>query len=49
MNCLTPKKALEGHCGFLAANLYARSTFGACVQPSPPHPNNGSSLPVARF
>lgn len=28
MNCLTPKKALEGHCGFLAANLYARSIFG---------------------
>lgn len=28
MNCLTPKKALEGDCGFLAANLYARSIFG---------------------
>lgn len=29
MACLTPKSALEGDCGFLAANLYARSIFGA--------------------
>ncbi|XP_064397244.1 coatomer subunit beta-like isoform X2 [Halichondria panicea] len=28
MNCLTPKQALSGECGFLAANLYARSIFG---------------------
>ena len=28
MNCLTPRSALEGDCGFLAANLYARSIFG---------------------
>ena len=28
MNCLTPKQALTGGCGFLAANLYARSIFG---------------------
>lgn len=28
MNCLTPKQALTGECGFLAANLYARSVFG---------------------
>lgn len=28
MRCLTPKSALEGDCGFLAANLYARSVFG---------------------
>eukprot|EP01128_Nolandella_sp_AFSM9_P004837 TRINITY_DN2257_c0_g1_i1.p1 TRINITY_DN2257_c0_g1~~TRINITY_DN2257_c0_g1_i1.p1 ORF type:complete len:318 (-),score=66.98 TRINITY_DN2257_c0_g1_i1:58-1011(-) len=28
MNCLTPATALEGECGFLAANLYARSIFG---------------------
>ena len=26
--CLTPPSALEGDCGFLAANLYARSVFG---------------------
>ena len=26
--CLTPPSALEGECGFLAANLYARSVFG---------------------
>ncbi|KAI8994324.1 adaptin N terminal region-domain-containing protein [Gaertneriomyces semiglobifer] len=28
MSCLTPPTALEGECGFLAANLYARSVFG---------------------
>jgi len=28
MQCLTPKLAREGHCGFLAANLYAKSLFG---------------------
>lgn len=24
MKCLTPPAALEGNCGFLAANLYAK-------------------------
>eukprot|EP00727_Mastigamoeba_balamuthi_P010338 m51a1_g5927 Coatomer subunit beta (954) ;mRNA; r:72495-75856 len=28
MAVLTPKPALEGDCGFLSANLYARSVFG---------------------
>ena len=28
MRCLTPKQALEGDCGFLAANMYAKSVFG---------------------
>ncbi|PSS07249.1 Coatomer subunit beta-1 like [Actinidia chinensis var. chinensis] len=28
MKCLTPLSALEGECGFLAANLYAKSIFG---------------------
>eukprot|EP00899_Mesostigma_viride_P014322 jgi/Mesvir1/22891/Mv19414-RA.1 len=28
MRCLTPTSALEGACGFLAANLYAKSVFG---------------------
>jgi len=28
MQCLTPKLAREGSCGFLAANLYAKSLFG---------------------
>ncbi|KAH6821720.1 Coatomer [Perilla frutescens var. hirtella] len=28
MRCLTPPSALEGGCGFLAANLYAKSAFG---------------------
>ncbi|CAG8618449.1 4289_t:CDS:10, partial [Paraglomus occultum] len=28
MSCLTPEAALEGDCGFLSANMYARSIFG---------------------
>lgn len=28
MACLTPRKALEGDCGFISANLYAKSVFG---------------------
>jgi len=28
MKCLTPDKALGGECGFMAANLYAKSIFG---------------------
>ena len=28
MRCLTPESALDGECGFLAANLYAKSVFG---------------------
>ena len=28
MKCLTPQRSLTGHCGFLAANLYAKSIFG---------------------
>lgn len=28
MKCLTPPSALFGNCGFLAANLYAKSVFG---------------------
>ncbi|CAG0879752.1 unnamed protein product [Cyprideis torosa] len=28
MRCLTPSKALSGDCGFMAANLYAKSIFG---------------------
>ena len=28
MNCLTPQHALSGDCGFLAANMHARSIFG---------------------
>lgn len=28
MRCLTPPRALEGGCGYVAANLYARSVFG---------------------
>ena len=28
MRCLTPPSALEGDCGYLAANLYAKSVFG---------------------
>ena len=28
MKSLTPNKALSGECGFMAANLYAKSIFG---------------------
>ncbi|XP_013099788.2 coatomer subunit beta [Stomoxys calcitrans] len=28
MKCLTPEKALSGQCGFMAANIYAKSIFG---------------------
>ncbi|KAL5204170.1 hypothetical protein ABZP36_009041 [Zizania latifolia] len=28
MKCLTPLSALDGECGFIAANLYAKSVFG---------------------
>ena len=28
MSCLTPDKALSGDCGFLVANIYAKSIFG---------------------
>ncbi|KAF8400244.1 hypothetical protein HHK36_013541 [Tetracentron sinense] len=28
MKCLTAPSALDGECGFLAANLYAKSVFG---------------------
>ena len=33
MKCLTPPSALEGDCGFLAANLYAKSVFGGARVP----------------
>ncbi|KAM3349086.1 hypothetical protein ACQJBY_022314 [Aegilops geniculata] len=28
MKCLTPPSALDGECGYIAANLYAKSVFG---------------------
>ncbi|OLL24612.1 Coatomer subunit beta [Neolecta irregularis DAH-3] len=31
MSCLTPEASLRGDCGFLSANLYARSVFGEDV------------------
>lgn len=31
MKCLTPEKALQGECGFMAANMYAKSIFGEDV------------------
>lgn len=45
MKCLTPKQALTGECGFLAANLYARSIFGedALANLSVEKPLGGSS------
>lgn len=49
MQCLTPKQALTGGCGFLAANLYARSIFGedALANVSVEKPlSGGPDLPV---
>ncbi|XP_068627553.1 coatomer subunit beta [Battus philenor] len=48
MKCLTPDKALSGQCGFLAANLYARSIFGedALANVSVETPPNRSAAPV---
>ena len=52
MKSLTPEKALAGDCGFLAANLYARSIFGedalANVSLECPQAisNEGAALPV---
>ncbi|GFY22378.1 coatomer subunit beta [Trichonephila clavipes] len=37
MRCLTPEKALSGECGFMAANLYARSIFGEYALPMMVH------------
>lgn len=31
MACLTPEASLKGDCGFLSANLYARSVFGKFI------------------
>ena len=31
MRCLTREKVLSGDCGFMAANLYAKSIFGEDV------------------
>lgn len=31
MSCLTPEHALAGDCGFLAANIYAKSIFGKSI------------------
>jgi coatomer subunit beta len=36
MGCLTAKKALEGECGFISANLYAKSVFGTSRTIHPP-------------
>lgn len=46
MKCLTPEKALFGDCGFMAANLYARSIFGedALANLSIEKPSSGGSI-----
>ncbi|RKP00254.1 hypothetical protein CXG81DRAFT_13451 [Caulochytrium protostelioides] len=46
MACLTPERALAGECGFLAANMYAKSIFGEdalaniCLEQRLPDTNN---------
>nr|XP_050856202.1 coatomer subunit beta [Vespula vulgaris] len=48
MRCLTPEKALSGQCGFMAANMYAKSIFGedALANLSIEKPLNKSDAPV---
>lgn len=48
MKCLTPEKALCGQCGFMAANMYARSIFGedALANLSIEKPFNKPNAPV---
>lgn len=48
MKCLTPVKALSGQCGFMAANMYARSIFGedALANLSIEKPYNKPDAPV---
>uniref|UniRef100_A0A8D8W0Y9 Coatomer subunit beta n=1 Tax=Cacopsylla melanoneura TaxID=428564 RepID=A0A8D8W0Y9_9HEMI len=48
MKCLTPEKALSGQCGFMAANMYARSIFGedALANLSVEKPFNKPDAPV---
>lgn len=48
MKCLTPEKALCGQCGFMAANMYARSIFGedALANLSIEKPFNKPDAPV---
>lgn len=48
MKCLTPEKALSGQCGFMAANIYARSIFGedALANLSIEKPFNKPEAPV---
>lgn len=48
MRCLTPEKALSGQCGFMAANMYAKSIFGedALANLSIEKPFNKPDAPV---
>ncbi|XP_014469384.1 PREDICTED: coatomer subunit beta [Dinoponera quadriceps] len=48
MRCLTPEKALSGQCGFMAANMYAKSIFGedALANLSIEKPLNRQNVPV---
>lgn len=48
MKCLTPEKALSGQCGFMAANMYAKSIFGedALANLSIEKPHNKPDAPV---
>lgn len=49
MKCLTPEKALSGQCGFMAANMYAKSIFGedALANLSIEKPHHKPDAPVA--
>ncbi|KAJ1664962.1 coatomer subunit beta [Coemansia sp. RSA 1646] len=46
MACLTPENALAGDCGFLSANLYARSIFGEDALANISLEKQSDSLPI---
>lgn len=48
MKCLTSEKALSGQCGFMAANMYAKSIFGedALANLSIEKSSNNTDCPV---
>ncbi|KAK5256719.1 coatomer subunit beta [Cryomyces antarcticus] len=49
MSCLTPEASLKGDCGFLSANLYARSVFGEDALANLSIEQEGENGPVTGF
>ncbi|KAI1260589.1 Coatomer, beta subunit [Xylariaceae sp. FL1019] len=49
MNCLTPEASMKGDCGFLSANLYARSVFGEDALANLSIEKEGEDGPITGF